>query len=668
MVRWIVIAVLALSALFLAMPAQADAAVMDYLGANHRQDGYLDFNNDGKTDIFRTTGQYWQVSYGGTSSWQILRASSYQLENGLCFGNFVGDARTDVFLTWNGKWYVSDGGTSGFTQINGSGYNQSDLAFGDFNGDGRTDVFVANGADWYVSYGGTSAWTKINGSDYKTRDLAFGDFNGDGKTDVFRASGTAWYVSYGGTSAWTKINTSSLKLGYLIYGMYYLGDMGLGDFDGDGKTDVFKADGTHWYVSYGGTSTWSPLKTWIFEADGLYFADFDGNRRTDVFKKVYAPPGWMVWFNEPSVYGGSSFREEIIYPSGPPPDMTAPVISELTVQSLTSTSAIITWTTNEPATSQVLYGKTTNYNESTPLESTLNVGHRHPLTILGFTELIPGTTYYYRALSRDAAGNLRTSDGSFTTPAAPTTTTTSSTTTTTTLPGTPTTTTTTTTPQPGTTTTTVPPGSTTTTTQPADDPLFTDVPKSHPYFDAIQYMGRAGMLSGYPQPDGTALFRPENNVLRAQFAKLVCGAFGIPVSESLAARFTDLGPDDPANLYPHDYVEAAAMQGIIRGKTPTTFDPWAAVTRAQMVTMVVRAAEGRARPSGPLATPPADYQGTFGDFSPNHQENMRIAEYNGLLAGIVGFGPSWDPWAPASRGEVARVLVNWIQPWAPWGG
>ena len=52
MIRWIVITVLALSALFLAQPDQAQAVVADYLGHNHRQDGYLDF----KTDVFRTTG------------------------------------------------------------------------------------------------------------------------------------------------------------------------------------------------------------------------------------------------------------------------------------------------------------------------------------------------------------------------------------------------------------------------------------------------------------------------------------------------------------------------------------------------------------------------------------------------------------------------------------
>jgi len=58
---------------------------------------------------------------------------------------------------------------------------------------------------------------------------------------------------------------------------------------------------------------------------------------------------------------------------------------------------------------------------------------------------------------------------------------------------------------------------------------------------------------------------------------------------------------------------------------------------------------------GLLLPPPAGY-GTLGDFHAIHGPTMRTAEYNGLLAGLAGFGPSWDPWANASRGETAQML------------
>jgi hypothetical protein len=82
---------------------------------------------------------------------------------------------------------------------------------------------------WRVSWSGTSRWEAINQSRVGLDDLAFGDFTGNGKTDVFRADGTNWFISEDGTRSWRPINTSRVRLP----------DLALGDFDGDRKTDVF---------------------------------------------------------------------------------------------------------------------------------------------------------------------------------------------------------------------------------------------------------------------------------------------------------------------------------------------------------------------------------------------------------------------------------------------
>jgi FG-GAP-like repeat len=58
--------------------------------------------------------------------------------------------------------------------------------------------------------------------------LRGGDFNGDGKTDVFTTWGGKWRVSYGGTTAWKILNTSSVGVS----------DLRFDDFNGDGKTDI----------------------------------------------------------------------------------------------------------------------------------------------------------------------------------------------------------------------------------------------------------------------------------------------------------------------------------------------------------------------------------------------------------------------------------------------
>ena len=99
-------------------------------------------------------------------------------------------------------------------------------------------------------------------------------------------------------------------------------------------------------------------------------------------------------------------------------DTTPPVLSGVTTSNITSTSAAITWTTDEASTSQVEYGTTTSYGSSTTIDSTMVTSHS--VTING---LSAWTTYHFRVKSQDAAGNLATSgDYTFTTAASPDTT------------------------------------------------------------------------------------------------------------------------------------------------------------------------------------------------------------------------------------------------------
>ncbi len=93
------------------------------------------------------------------------------------------------------------------------------------------------------------------------------------------------------------------------------------------------------------------------------------------------------------------------------PDTTAPQLSSITAGSISSSSATISWATNEPATSQVDFGLTTAYGSSSPLDTTLVTSHRVTLQSLAL-----GRLYHYRVRSRDAAGNSAVSnDATFTT-------------------------------------------------------------------------------------------------------------------------------------------------------------------------------------------------------------------------------------------------------------
>ncbi len=222
----------------------------------------------------------------------------------------------------------------------------------------------------------------------------------------------------------------------------------------------------------------------------------------------------------------------------------------------------------------------------------------------------------------------------------------STTTTTTQVPTTTTSTSTTSTTSTSTTSTTQPP-STTSTTIPGTS-SFTDVPSSHPYRAQIGALASLDIISGY----GDGRFGPNNLVTRQQFAKMIVRTLDLPTSIHDICRFGDvegnLDPKDP--LYPDKYVAVCAANHITEGTGPGKFSPYGNLTRAQLITMVARAAD--------LSEPPQSYAPPFGNFSADHYPWARKAAYAGLLDGLEGMGRSYGFWANATRGEVCVMLYN----------
>lgn len=87
-----------------------------------------------------------------------------------------------------------------------------------------------------------------------------------------------------------------------------------------------------------------------------------------------------------------------------------PVISNVTVTAISTTSATVGWTTDVPASSQVSYGTTTSYGTQSALNSTASTTHSVVLTGLSAS-----TLYHYQAQSANSAGTTTSSDGTFTT-------------------------------------------------------------------------------------------------------------------------------------------------------------------------------------------------------------------------------------------------------------
>lgn len=85
-----------------------------------------------------------------------------------------------------------------------------------------------------------------------------------------------------------------------------------------------------------------------------------------------------------------------------PPDTTAPVISAIAT-STTGTTATITWTTDELATSSIAYGLTASYGSAS---SSASLATSHSITLTG---LSTSTTYHLQITSTDSSYNSGTS-------------------------------------------------------------------------------------------------------------------------------------------------------------------------------------------------------------------------------------------------------------------
>lgn len=166
-------------------------------------------------------------------------------------------------------------------------------------------------------------------------------------------------------------------------------------------------------VTYSGTASdpnGDPLTwTWLYTINGgLEITFLSGPSITPVQNAVFTYGAgtagstyrWILRASDGRATTQSTLDIGILAPL----DTTGSVISNIASSNVTTTSATITWTTNEPADSQVEYGNTTSYGSFSSLSSTRVTSHSVTLTGLS-----PATTYNYRVISRDAASNPTTS-------------------------------------------------------------------------------------------------------------------------------------------------------------------------------------------------------------------------------------------------------------------
>jgi hypothetical protein len=92
-------------------------------------------------------------------------------------------------------------------------------------------------------------------------------------------------------------------------------------------------------------------------------------------------------------------------------------VSNVGTSSLTANAATIAWTTNVPGSSQVFYGASSSYGQSTTVNNTMLTSH-----LVNLSNLTSSTLYHYQVVSIDGSGKVaRSGDLTFSTPAAGTT-------------------------------------------------------------------------------------------------------------------------------------------------------------------------------------------------------------------------------------------------------
>lgn len=179
------------------------------------------------------------------------------------------------------------------------------------------------------------------------------------------------------------------------------------------------------------------------------------------------------------------------------------------------------------------------------------------------------------------------------------------------------------------------------------DPLgaFTDLPAQSGWaYNGIAYCVENGYMNGMNDTS----FSPSGSLTRGQLVTVLYRISGSPESE-YTGRFTDV----PSGKYFTASVEWAAENGIVNGKTTTTFAPNDPITREQIAAILFRFCEEPAT-SGSLDA--------FPDKTSSSQYSVEAlcwAVENGLINGVSVNGVvNLQPKATATRAQIATILMR----------
>ncbi|MNU52927.1 Cellulosome-anchoring protein precursor [compost metagenome] len=169
--------------------------------------------------------------------------------------------------------------------------------------------------------------------------------------------------------------------------------------------------------------------------------------------------------------------------------------------------------------------------------------------------------------------------------------------------------------------------------------MFSDISK-HWGLNDIELAVKLRIVGGYQ--DGT--FRPDVSVTRAEFAAMICRAFGLEAGQN-SESFSDT-----ASNWASAYIRTLAAKGIVNGYRDGSFRPGSSISRAEMVTILARILDLDRLATG---TPAA-----FTDVSNDNWAKNAIGQAfaAGLIQGVTA--STVKPDNQATRAEAITVILR----------